>query len=363
MPHQKPRLKIKLSIYIGTILLISNTLLVMLLLYNLEVAFAGFLIPVNGEMVEYYFDDGFEARLLLIGVVIDLTATVFGTVFTYMVLNKVFRPLQKLSEHMLKVDRENAFSPIDLSSNAREIDSLITVFNTVNLKLYQKFEDQKQFSSFVAHEFRTPLAVMQTSIDVYKKRPQQSPEELVELVSQQVSKLSALVTQILKLSGIQRVELRERVPVNILLAEVMEDLEDFAESSQVELEDLTAGQSAQVIGSHDLLYQAFFNLVENGIKYNHAGGKVSASMYIQQGKVCVRIKNTGCTIPETVRDKIFLPFYRCEQKDGSKSKGYGIGLAFSRKVMEHHKGTLGLAEDSQDTCFEACLNEYDPEKE
>ena len=364
---QKPRLRIRLTLCVGAILLISNTLLVLLLLYNFSTALMGFLIPIDGEMVECHFDDGMEAKLLTVGIVIAVVATGMGTLLTYILLGKVLRPLQELSDHMQRVDQENLLSPAGISSNVREVDSLIDSFNSMSAKIQKLFENQRHVSSFVAHEFRTPLAVIQTAIDVYKKQPDQEPDKLISQVSEQIAKLSMLVTQILNLSSIQRIELKERVPICLLLDEAMEDLEDFAQENQVTLE-LRAPivnwgadeQTLQVIGNHDLLYQAFFNLLENGIKYNRAGGSVTVEIGGGNGKICVRISDTGCGIPAAEREKIYCPFYRCEHKSSRKIQGNGIGLAFAKQVFEHHKGSLSLLESRDGSCFQVCLNEYVP---
>lgn len=364
---EKPRLRIRLTLFVGLILFVSNTLLVLLLLYNLGAALAGFLIPIDGEMVEFYFADGMEARLLTIGIVIAVAATGLGTLLIYLLLGKVLYPLQALSDHMQRVDQENLLSPVEVTSNVREVDSLISSFNSMSAKLQKIFENQKYFSSFVAHEFRTPLAVAQTTIDVYRKQPEQGPDKLISQISEQISKLSMLVTQILNLASIQRVELKDLVPIGLLLDEVVEDLEGFAEENQVTLELCTSAmncgrekQAPQVLGNHDLLYQAFFNLLENGIKYNHAGGCVSVEICSDNGKICVRIADTGCGIPAAEREKIFCPFYRCGQQSARKIQGNGIGLAFSKQVFDHHRGTLSLADTQRGSCFEVHLNEYVP---
>ena len=366
---EKPCLRFFLTLRIGGILLIGNTLLVLLLLYNLQAAFAGFLIPVNGEMTAYYFDDGLEAHLLFLGVIIAVGSTLLGTLLTYFVLGKVLRPLQQLSEHMRMVEQENSICSADIISEVREVDSLICSFNTMSSKLQDSFEKQKQFSSFIAHEFRTPLAVIQTKIDVFNKQPDQEPTDLVNHILNQVSRLSKLVSQILDLASIQRVELKEKIPVDMMLEEVTEDLEDYADEAQVSLqiegiptEKAFDTHAFQVIGNHDLLYQAFFNLVENGIKYNRAGGTVHVVIRNENGTVCVQISDTGGGIPIYAREKIFFPFFRCEQDHMGSIQGNGIGLSFSKQVVEHHRGSLILCDSEEGACFEVRLKEYIPIK-
>ena len=354
---EKPRLRVRLTLLVGTILLVSNALLVLLLLYNFSAALAGFLIPVNGEMIEYHFVDGLEAQLLVLGIVIAVCTTALGTFLTYMLLGKVLRPLQQLTHHMEMVDQEDMICPAEITSRVCEVDSLITSFNSMTEKLQRTFDNQKQFSAFVAHELRTPLAVIQTKADVYRKSPDGTPEELIDLISAQVAKLSTLVTQIMDLANIQSEALRDRIPVRLLLEEVSDDLEEFAQERQVRLllpESSAASETEMVVvGNHNLLYQAFFNLMENGIKYNHAGGWVAVEFHEGEGMVCTRLTDSGGGIPEEEQEAIFRAFYRCERAD---ARGHGIGLALTKRIIEHHKGVISQHNIEGGSCFDVCLH-------
>lgn len=364
----KPKIRIFITLIVGLILLISNSLLVILLLYNFDVALAGFQIPVNGVMVNYYFDDGLEGKLLVIGIIIAISTTILGTVFTYFIMGKVLNPLQKLSDHMKISEKENLLEKTNIKSNLREIDSLIDSFNFMNEKLLAMFNNQKHFSSFVAHEFRTPLAIIQTNIEVYKKQPpeEKDHDKIISLISTQVSNLTMLVTQILNLVAIQRVELKDRVPINILLEEVVDDLEDYALEKNVTLNltfydkgNKVTDIPVDIIGNHNLLYQAFFNLVENGIKYNVENGTVSIILNKFNDDIFIKICDTGCGIPENEKENIFIPFYRCKKTKTCNIQGNGIGLAFSKHVFDHHKCTISLDDknDGKGTCFLVTMKE------
>ena len=135
----KRKIRTRITLIVGLILLISNLLLVSLLLLNFNMALNGFQVPINGELVTYYFSDNMEAYLFLAGVVVAILATVVGTVIIHLVLGKILLPLQKLSEHMQKSDRGNLLSYFESDTKIKEVDILISSFNSMNEKLRNIF--------------------------------------------------------------------------------------------------------------------------------------------------------------------------------------------------------------------------------
>ena len=353
---QKPSLQIRLTCYIGGILFVSNTLLVLLLLYNFGTALAGFEIPINGEQVLYHFDDHLEERLLLLGVLIAVFTTVAGTGATYVILGRVLEPLKALSLHMQKADQENIQLETNLSSKNREVDSLITSYDSMSRKLHQDFLSQKNFSSYVAHELRTPLAVMQARMDLYRKKPEKA-DELIDMLSGETAKLSTLVTEILDLSGIRRAELTELVPCALLAEEVTEDLEEAAEEAGItlsgNLDSLTdpADPRYEVLGNHNLLYRALFNLVQNAIKYNRPGGTVTLTLTEADDIIQLEVRDDGFGIPQEYREHIFDPFYRAKTEEATEKQGHGLGLSLAKEIITHHKGRIQLLDTEEGTAF------------
>ena len=360
--------KKQLSFIIGAGIAFSNTLLLMLLLYNVYVSMAGFNININGEMVNYHFTDGFEKKLLIAGVAIGIVTTILGVVCTSYFVKRQLRPMKKLADHMALVDRENLIENVQVETPIKEAEILIESFNNMTRRVGEAFENQKNLTSYIAHELRTPLAVIQTKLDVYKKMPEEdkNPDALVAMMDGQISKLNLLINRILELSNIQRIELKELIPISILIEEVFDDLEDKAEEKNVELimENSTvlsdsALMDVEVMGNHELLYQAFYNLIENAIKYNKENGVVRVVITVENQLITVRIKDTGCGIPASDRDRIFEPFFRCRNDEIREIEGNGIGLALTKKILEHHKGRIYLRETyDYNNCFEIQLEQY-----
>ena len=344
--EDKHSLRRRLTVLICIFLLISNTLLVSLLLYDLVSTLSGIIVDMGDYEVEVHLVDGLEEKLLAIGIVITMLSTVIGTYITWMILGRFLEPLDRLSSHMKRTDRDRLLERVDFEGNTREIDDIISSYNSMIDRLSSAFDTQRNFSEYIAHELRTPLAVTKAKIDVWKKEGSGNADELIDSIDRQVRMLSDMVDGILDLSNVERSELRDDVPLGMLAEEVLLDLEDMAVQKGVDirLQDGLDIESPEftVKGSHELLHRALYNLVQNGIKYNNAGGSVEVGLSVKDGKVYLTVLDTGVGIPEEELEDIFTPFYRCQKNVAGGKPGYGIGLALTEKILEHHGAKISV---------------------
>ncbi|MEH6933552.1 sensor histidine kinase [Bacillus sp. JJ783] len=109
-------------------------------------------------------------------------------------------------------------------------------------------------------------------------------------------------------------------------------------------------------GNTDLLYRAFYNLVENGIKYNIDGGKVMIKVKSDKKQVMVEIKDTGIGIPDEEKKNIFEPFYRADKSRSREWGGSGLGLSIVQNIITKHNGNIVVTDNENGgTCFEITL--------
>ena len=144
-------------------------------------------------------------------------------------------------------------------------------------RLAQAFDAQRQFTGNAAHELRTPLALMQTRLELFAAEHQQMSEETAKLLhfqQEQVERLSALVRTLLEMSDLRSVPRTDRIDLAPMVEEVLVDLTPLAQKNGITLTQ--AGENVQLVGSDVLLYRLLFNLTENAIKYNRTGGSVEA---------------------------------------------------------------------------------------
>ena len=118
-------------------------------------------------------------------------------------------------------------------------------------------------------------------------------------------------------------------------------LSTIADMACVELRTEIVRDSSILIMEDDL-YQIIFNLVENGIKYNLPGGKLTVSLHRSGDNAILKVSDTGVGIPEDAIGHIFERFYRVDKARSRKSGGSGLGLSIVRSLVERNGGTIGV---------------------
>ena len=289
--------------------------------------------------------DLFRIRsMIATGIIILLSS-----IGTYFISRRALTPLHDLSTKIGKIQAQNLSESLEIPDSNDEISQLTASFNKMLSRLDDAFTAQKQFSASAAHELRTPLAVMQTNLEVFARKKTPSTEEYQEifsLIQEQTGRLSHLAEILLDMTGIQTVERSETISLAELTEEVFCDLASVAEQKQIEL--IQRDGDCTVTGSYLLLYRAVFNLVENAIKYNHPDGSVHINIKDENGFALISIKDTGIGIAPENQEKIFTPFF-CVDKSRSRTMGgAGLGLALVAEIAQLHNGTVYVSESDSE---------------
>ena len=300
--------------------------------------------------------DLFRIRsMIATGIIILLSS-----IGTYFISRRALTPLHDLSTKIGKIQAQNLSESLEIPDSNDEISQVTASFNKMLSRLDDAFTAQKQFSASAAHELRTPLAVMQTNLEVFARKKTPSIEEYQEifsLIQEQTGRLSHLAEILLDMTGIQTVERSETISLAELTEEVFCDLASVAEQKQIEL--IQRDGDCTVTGSYLLLYRAVYNLVENAIKYNHPSGKVTVTLH--PGKVIldassqphpadcafIEISDTGIGISPEYQEKIFAPFFRVDKSRSRAMGGAGLGLALVTEIARQHGGQVKVLASSE----------------
>ena len=283
-----------------------------------------------------------------------------SSIITYFISHRALAPLRELSTKIEKIQAQNLAESLEIPDSNDEISQLTISFNEMLSRLDDAFTAQKQFSASAAHELRTPLAVIQTNLEVFARKKEPSTEEyqkIFTMIQEQTGRLSHLAEVLLDMTGIQTVERSETISLAELTEEVFCDLASIADQKQIEL--LQNEGDCTVTGSYLLLYRAVYNLVENAIKYNHPSGKVTVS--IHPGKTVldtassphstdcafVKISDTGIGISPEYQEKIFAPFFRVDKSRSRAMGGAGLGLALVTEIARQHGGQVKVLESNE----------------
>ena len=290
---------------------------------------------------------------LLRSVIATTIIILLSSVCTYFLTKKTLTPLQKLTSEVSQIQAQNLSTQLAVPNSKDEIAQLTSSFNEMLARLDNAFSTQKQFSANAAHELRTPLAVLQTNLEVFEKK--QEPEmveyqQLFTMIKEQTARLSQLVGTLLDMTNLKSVPRTDHVSLEELVDEVFCDLDPVAEKAGISIhfnDSANQDSHTDVTGSYVLLYRAVYNLVENAIKYNRPHGSVSVSVKQENGQAMVLVTDTGIGISPENQKKIFDPFFRVDKSRSRAMGGAGLGLALVDSIAREHGGSVKVLESNE----------------
>ena len=290
--------------------------------------------------------------------IISAVLALLGGVATYFISGHALRPIRELSDKIEKVQAQNLADSRIEENNVKELNQLSVSYNKMLERLSDAFDIQRQFTANAAHELRTPLSLMQIQLDSYNSNPHPGndadTEQTIKMVTEQNDRLGKMVKTLLDMSELQTVGRDDVIMVNALVEEVLADLEPLAQEKNIKL--IGKCTDIRMIGSDILIYRMVYNLVENAIKYNHSGGRVTVTAYQKEKHIYLSIEDTGNGIPEELRQRVFEPFFRVDKSRSRELGGVGLGLALVREIVRVHDGSITVKSNpSGGTIFEVVL--------
>jgi len=285
----------------------------------------------------------FWIKSLAITLIITLTVSFL----MYLIVGYALYPLRELTSQIEDIQAKNLKEPILSKSNSTEIERLTLAFNRLLLRLEETFATQRQFSANAAHELRTPLAVMSTKFEVFEKNknPDEADyKEAIGMARTQTDRLSHVIDILLEMTELQSAPKSDSISLSEITEEVICDLVAVAEKKNISL--VQDDGEARLTGSDTLVYRAIYNLIENAIKYNKEGGKVSVAITEDESFAKVIITDTGSGIAKEDWDRIFEPFFRVDKSRSRSMGGAGLGLALVKEIAVRHGGDVKVIESS-----------------
>ena len=270
-----------------------------------------------------------------------------GGVATYFISGRALKPLCEFSDKIEEVQAQNLSDSRIEESSVAELSRLSVSYNRMLARLSEAFKMQRQFTANAAHEFRTPLAVMQLQLDLYNSTEHPTndacAQQTIRMMTEQNERLSKMVKTLLDMSELQTVARDDEIALDALVEEVLADLEPLAQEKEIHL--TAQCDAVTMTGSDILLYRLVYNLVENAIKYNTPGGTVTVGADRQDKHIRLTVADTGTGIPEELKERVFEPFFRLDKSRSRALGGVGLGLALVREIVSVHGGSISVKDN------------------
>ena len=279
---------------------------------------------------------------------ITAAVTLLGGLLAYFLSGRALKPLRDFTSRVEKVQPNNLTDMKITEDVLPEFRQFSKSFNQMLDRLDEGFSAQRQFTGNAAHELRTPLSLMQVQLELFSaEHPDVLPEtaEFLRLLREQTERMTQMTKTLLEMSELRTVPCTDRIEIGPLAEEIFADLAPLAEKKGVILE--SDGDGA-MIGSDTLIYRLLYNLTENAIRYNRPNGKVRITVTDEDGRLVIRVADTGCGIPEQYRESIFQPFFRVDKSRSRENGGVGLGLSLVWEISALHGGEVRVEKSSEE---------------
>ena len=298
--------------------------------------------------------DAIERSILFDALGILFFVIIAGSCAAYLLAGHYTKPVQQLSAHMKEISPNTLSDSIEIEGGGEEIQELVKSFNQMTKQLDEAFAMQRRFSASVAHELRTPIAVLRTKLDVFKKkkREQHEYDELVDTMETYIDRLSSIITDLLEFAETSELGEVEDISLDSVIKAAVDDLRPIAQNNMVNVQiDVqpkaqSETQTFIVKGNANLLYRAFYNLIENAIRYNNEEGSVNITLENRGQEGVVIIADTGVGIAPEQRELVFEPFYRVNKSRSREFGGAGIGLSLVKTILKRHGASITVSENN-----------------
>ena len=283
-------------------------------------------------------------NVIIILIVILFTVSIIGgALMGYSVLRRINNVRQTAGE----IIDGDLSQRMEVTQKNDEFDRLSTTLNTMLSRIEQLMLSMHQVTDNLAHDLRNPLNRLRNRLEVSlienldKEGYQQVQQEAIQDIDDIIRTFNSLLSIAQAESGKNATDWA-LIELKPFLDELTELYSIVAEESNITFTSSVLS-TCNILGDHQLLAQAFTNLLDNAVKFTPKGGNIALSMHYDTDKVIIEIADSGIGIPVDKREKVFERFTRL---DGARSTpGNGLGLSLVKAVVERHHGTVELADN------------------
>jgi signal transduction histidine kinase len=281
---------------------------------------------------------------------------VLAAIACFILMARPLHPVLVLTQQAEHIGRDHLGERLHVPATGDELQRLAVALNRMIERLEAALAHNHRFSADASHELRTPLTILRGELEQAIQEPGLSDTATDSIGSalEEIERMSQIVQSLMATayldSGGEKIE-REPTALGRLVGSTIEQMQLLAEERQITLEtDRLAPDLVSVNPTR--IKQVVVNLLDNAMKYNRAGGTVTASVFPQNDSMILRVADNGLGIPPASLPFIFDRFYRADKARSRATGGIGIGLSIVKAICNAHSATIDVqSREGQGTVF------------
>lgn len=285
-----------------------------------------------------------QIRLMFISLTIAL---VLAAVLAFLLARHLSRPMRRLSSAVDELARGH----YDVRAEVGSRDEIGRLGNSVN-QLAETLEKNRsarqRWIADIAHELRTPVAVMKAELESIADGVRQADQRMTASLTEEINQLASLVDDLQALalsdSGALNV-IKEPVDLSEIAGQASDAFRQRMKDRRITLE-LDLGQNVTISGDPQRLKQLLHNLLENSCRYADEGGTVRLYLEADDHEAGIVLEDSGPGVSDEQLERLFDRFYRVEGSRSRATGGSGLGLSICKNIAEAHGGSIEASHGS-----------------
>lgn len=283
------------------------------------------------------FINSINKMLVGIGLFSLLIAIGFGTIMA----RRLSNPISKVIKATQVIAKGDYGDRIEEESSTKEIGQMTSAINNLAETLEKQEALRKRMSSDVAHEFRTPIATLQSHLEAMIDGIWEIDTQRLKSCHEEVVRIGRMVGDLEKLAkyeGENLVVNKEAFDISELIQNIVHNFESDFKAKGIELKFVSEKQI--VTADRDKISQIVVNLLSNALKYTPEGGMVVVELIGLDKGIKLIVRDNGIGISHEDLPYIFERFYRADRSRNRNTGGSGIGLTIVKSLVDAHKGKI-----------------------
>ncbi|MCL1797315.1 MAG: HAMP domain-containing histidine kinase [Eggerthellaceae bacterium] len=266
-------------------------------------------------------------------------AIVLAMCLGFLFARNLVNPINRMTKTAQAIKNGNLSARTELTGDD-EIARLGATFDAMADSVEHDRELERRLTTDVAHELRTPLMAIQSTVEAIVDGVFAADTERLEIVNSEVERLARLVDALLRLARLENRNTRlneEVIDVGELVSGIVVTHEAFVDDSGLTM-TFQADKNVHIFGDADMISQATTNLISNAVRYTPEGGHIGVR--VKQGELMasIAVQDTGIGLTPEEAKMVFSRFWRADAGRSREHGGLGVGLAVVKEIVDRHGG-------------------------